>query len=266
MRAFATVHITRNISAGLHVDSNNEGRTTLMTFGDFQGGELWIMKKKTKKRGRAKKVGRGQDETTIIVNKLFRGARSYGIKVGDEIKGYIKDAQDKPITFDGNMPHMTMLFTGNRYAMMCYTGKGAEDAPEDALEEVKSIGVFMRDQRNQRARKQTKADRECINDANSFICKWDSRMKGDSKEHERAEEFQNWGSTLVDMIEEAEGEPMQEDLTEKRAEGATLEEYMPDELLDQFAEEQDAELREERKGKEENGVSEKRKGRASAGQ
>ena len=46
MMTFTTIHVTKNIRTEMHVDTNNVGTIALMTYGDFQGGELWTLKKK----------------------------------------------------------------------------------------------------------------------------------------------------------------------------------------------------------------------------
>ena len=99
------------------------------------------MKKKERKRKRGREV-------TVVLEEGFRGAAAHGLKVGDKLVGYANDASVKPVIFDGNLPHATLEFAGNRYAIMCYTGKDAADKVDEGVkEELEDMGFLLKTKR-----------------------------------------------------------------------------------------------------------------------
>jgi hypothetical protein len=72
-------------SCGLHVDQGNCGHSVIKAFGDFSGGELW---------------------TLATPHKLH-------------------DVKRRALYMNGNVPHMTMPFAGERYSIVCFTTRAA---------------------------------------------------------------------------------------------------------------------------------------------
>ena len=113
--------------------------------------------------------------------KNFRGAAAHGLKVGDRLVGYANDASVRPVLFDGSYPHATMEFVGNRFAIMCFTGKDADKVDEEVKKELESMGFLFRAKgKRQRLYRQTKADRDCLEDARNFM--WCGTCKNDTCE------------------------------------------------------------------------------------
>lgn len=80
---FTAVMMNKNFEGQLHVDRLNIGRSVMITFGDFVGGELMIHDYR-------------ESEANVI------------------------EVKDKAIIFDGNMAHATMPYSGVRYTYVFF--------------------------------------------------------------------------------------------------------------------------------------------------
>ena len=148
---------------------------------------MWTIKRKKKEK--KKRKGR---EVTVVLEKNFRGAAAHGLKVGDRLVGYANDASVRPVLFDGSYPHATMEFLGNRYAIMCFTGKDADKVDENAKEELESMVLVRAERQKRREYRQSKADRDCLEDARNFM--WCRKCKNDTCEKidQTAEDNDHW--------------------------------------------------------------------------
>jgi hypothetical protein len=90
---FSSILITKHSEYGLHVDSKNVGRSVVITLGDHEGGEIW--------------------QASAEID-------------GQEIPGGPIFAHNEPHYFDGNIPHCTLPFEGERYSIIAYLTNTAD--------------------------------------------------------------------------------------------------------------------------------------------
>ncbi|KAH8051782.1 acetylcholine-gated cation-selective channel [Aureococcus anophagefferens] len=79
---FTSIQVNANYRSAMHCDGGNVGASAICAFGDFTGGNLWT-----------------HDRGLLRVDGASRGAPRY---------------------FNGNMPHMTMPFDGERYSLIYF--------------------------------------------------------------------------------------------------------------------------------------------------
>ena len=93
--------VLKNVKTNLHKDNHNApgSKTITVTFGDFQGGELWI-------EG-------GQDGDRAIRKDL----------TGQWVKGVSVSTKHSPFLLDPKCQHGTQPWTGTRWCLSCYTAR-----------------------------------------------------------------------------------------------------------------------------------------------
>ena len=93
--------VLKNVKTNLHKDNHNApgSKTITVTFGDFQGGELWI-------EG-------GQDGDRAIRKDM----------TGQWVKGVSVSAKHSPFLLDPKCQHGTQPWTGTRWCLSCYTAR-----------------------------------------------------------------------------------------------------------------------------------------------
>ena len=99
---FTSIQVNANYRSAMHCDGANVGASAIVALGDFTGGNLWT-----------------HDRGLVRVDGPRRG---------------------RPQFFNGNMPHMTMPFQGERYSLIyfCCGNWGSLPAHEEA--ELASMG------------------------------------------------------------------------------------------------------------------------------
>ena len=90
---FSSILVTKDSEYGLHVDGKNVGRSVIITLGNHSGGELWSA------------------SATID---------------GESVPGGPICAHNEPHFFDGNVPHCTLPFVGERYSVIAYLTQTAD--------------------------------------------------------------------------------------------------------------------------------------------
>ena len=90
---FSSILVTKDSEYGLHVDSKNVGRSVIITLGNHSGGELWSA------------------SATID---------------GKPVPGGPISAHNEPHFFDGNVPHCTLPFVGDRFSVIAYLTQVAD--------------------------------------------------------------------------------------------------------------------------------------------
>ena len=90
---FSSMLITKHSEFGLHVDKKNVGPSVVIALGDHTGGEIWQA---------AAKID------------------------GQKIPGGPIFAHNEPHYFDGNVPHRTLPFEGERYSIIAYLTQTAD--------------------------------------------------------------------------------------------------------------------------------------------
>mmetsp|Transcript_7548 Transcript_7548/g.11309 ORF Transcript_7548/g.11309 Transcript_7548/m.11309 type:complete len:977 (+) Transcript_7548:51-2981(+) len=92
---FTSIQLNKNYASAMHCDSSNDGPSCIYALGDFVGGELWTL------------------DRGIV---LPRG-----------------DASANDRVFNGNQPHCTLAFRGERYSLIFFSTAGHDRMnPQDA--------------------------------------------------------------------------------------------------------------------------------------
>jgi len=103
---FTSITVNQNYKAAPHKDKGNVGLSTVVAFGEYEGGTL----------------------------EIFEG----------EKKG-VWDVKHQPITTDFSKAlHSVRDFTGNRYSLVYYTSKKSEGLPPGSVREVDGKWAFFR--------------------------------------------------------------------------------------------------------------------------
>lgn len=110
---FSSIQVNKSYAAALHLDANNEGESHIVGVGDFEGGELWVHRQVYSDVPWEPRVG-GVAETL--------------------------DVRSSFATFDGNMPHCTLPFTGTRYSIIYYTNTGHMQLPDEERDRLLALG------------------------------------------------------------------------------------------------------------------------------
>lgn len=102
---FTSITVNQNYKAAPHRDKGNVGISTVVAFGEYEGGEL----------------------------EIFEG----------EKKG-VWDARQPVVTDFSKALHSVRDFTGNRYSLVFYTAKKSENLPLPSVKEVNGKLAFFR--------------------------------------------------------------------------------------------------------------------------
>merc|ERR1719456_2002564 len=92
----------------MHVDGNNQGPSYIIGFGDYTGGSLWVYEPDVPE----------EDCYELQVPCTMRGFPE--LKEGDMARGRIHSCKNKFFKFNGNTPHCTMPFDGERYTLVYF--------------------------------------------------------------------------------------------------------------------------------------------------
>ncbi len=110
--SFTTVQINMNYATLPHVDRNNIGRSAIIAFGTYEGGDLWVA-----------------DESGDIPLKLDADVTSGQrprYKAGATYLGKTWDLHETWHFFNGSALHYTTPFTGLRFSLVYFTPKSFE--------------------------------------------------------------------------------------------------------------------------------------------
>ncbi|CAE7631963.1 RE1 [Symbiodinium sp. CCMP2592] len=97
--------LMKNIKTNLHRDKNNakQALSATVTFGNFQGGELWM------------REGSAENQPGASVDRRDRE--------GKLVKGTVVSTREKPLVFDPRVSHGTQRWKGTRWCLTCYTSR-----------------------------------------------------------------------------------------------------------------------------------------------
>jgi hypothetical protein len=101
---YSTVHVNKNYPGSLHTDFNNAGDSRMIVVGGGEGD--------------------------------VKGGQLW-------YQGKLIETKDRIVAFDGNLPHMTMPYEGDRYSIILYTfgGIATLDGGIEALSTVRKWGI-----------------------------------------------------------------------------------------------------------------------------
>ena len=98
-----SIQIGKDLQSVLHVDRNNQGLSYITGLGEFTGGETFF-----------------HDPTGKDAYMIPDNASKIGEK-GTVFRGSIKSIRSKVIEFNGKLPHGTMPFKGQRFALIVFS-------------------------------------------------------------------------------------------------------------------------------------------------
>ncbi|CAE7496127.1 unnamed protein product, partial [Symbiodinium pilosum] len=116
--------LAKNVKTRTHKDNHNASGSVVrtVTFGDFQGGELWVAASEDQFRN---------DKSQIHWRKDRHGVRRPGVLV---------DTREKPYDLDPKIDHATQHWKGGRWCLSIYTSRGAEHIDEEDRNQLKKLG------------------------------------------------------------------------------------------------------------------------------
>lgn len=129
---YTTIQLNRDYSAKMHVDGNNHGPSYITGFGEYTGGQLWIMDE--------------AGDVEVEVTDALRGWPH--LKVGEKIRGRLEDIKGRWLKFDGNTPHQAMPFQGQRISIVYFSRKGFINIPPDAFDSLERLGFRLPGEEN----------------------------------------------------------------------------------------------------------------------
>ena len=117
--------VLKNVQTNIHTDAHNatDSLTATVTFGQFDGGQLWVAGSSDGRQGKA-------------VKKVADGKKLSGANV---------DTRHQPYFLNPKQKHATQAWTGTRWCLSCYTAR-SEPQMDDAMRDVlASLGFPLRE-------------------------------------------------------------------------------------------------------------------------
>ena len=108
---YSSVYITNNVMADMHCDVNNAGSSWIIALGDFSGGDIY-----------AKQWGE-------------RHWKCHDIQCCDDLRVALR--------FDGNSPHATCPFDGERFVIIYYTHRQCHLLPVSEQATLTRMGFLL---------------------------------------------------------------------------------------------------------------------------
>ena len=121
---FTTIQLNKSFASQLHVDTRNEGPSWIIALGDFSGGQLF--------------VADGNGDDYVRVTRPVTGRPD--IVVGSFLRGRKVNIRHRWFFFDGNVPHMTTPYRGERYSLVFYRFGFRSRIPERIEVALKALG------------------------------------------------------------------------------------------------------------------------------
>lgn len=140
---YTSIQLNMNYCAKLHVDANNVGPSYIIGFGNYEGGQLWVM-----------------DEDGNVPVTVTSPIRGYPlVRLGDKLMGKTHDIKGKWLRFDGRVPHCALPFkAGNtRISLVYFSRKGCQALTADARQYLLAIGFPLPDSSWLEANSQSRA-------------------------------------------------------------------------------------------------------------
>ncbi|CAE6970895.1 RE1 [Symbiodinium sp. CCMP2592] len=111
--------LMKNVSTEVHVDRHNDKQAlaTTVTFGDFEGGQLWVA-----------------DEEVSDSECTWKQGNQ-----GEWIRGRLCDTYRRPLQFDPHVPHATHDWKGERWCLSCYSVRTAAQVDDQMRKAMKKM-------------------------------------------------------------------------------------------------------------------------------
>ena len=124
VKQWSSFLLARNVKTQMHKDNHNAPGSTVrtVTFGDFQGGELWVADNGNQFM---------EDKSQVHWKRDRNGVRRPGILV---------DTREKPYDLDPKTEHATQPWKGERWCLSFYISRGAEHIDGKDHEHLKQLG------------------------------------------------------------------------------------------------------------------------------
>ena len=100
-----SIQLSRNVESRLHVDKNTQGDSYITGLGNYEHGETFFYDAEN-----------SAPDRWTMKNKI----RHFG-DPGTVLHGHAKQIKNKVITFNGKLPHGTLPFVGERYALILFS-------------------------------------------------------------------------------------------------------------------------------------------------
>ena len=123
-KQWSSFMLAKNVKTKMHKDNNNAAGSAIwtVTFGDFQGGELWVATDGSRFM---------EDKSKIHWRRDGNGLRRPGVLV---------DTREKPFDLDPKTEHATQPWKGERWCLSFYVSRGVEHMDADERNHLKKLG------------------------------------------------------------------------------------------------------------------------------
>eukprot|EP00927_Polykrikos_kofoidii_P082342 TRINITY_DN8167_c0_g1_i15.p1 TRINITY_DN8167_c0_g1~~TRINITY_DN8167_c0_g1_i15.p1 ORF type:complete len:614 (+),score=79.81 TRINITY_DN8167_c0_g1_i15:137-1978(+) len=138
--SYTTIQLNRHdtaLSAGdigrvpyerLHLYESSAGRSWIIGFGNYEGGQLWIYDQ----------LG------SYLLEVKDRVDRAPCLEQGSRLPGRLEDIRHRWVQFDGRLPHAVMPFSGSAWTSLIYfTVPGWQNAGKVPLEKLEAYGFKL---------------------------------------------------------------------------------------------------------------------------
>ena len=117
--------VLKNVMTNIHTDAHNatDSLTATVTFGQFDGGELWVEGSDEINQGRPAKKG----------------------KSGRKLPCTNVDTREKPYFLNPKRKHATQPWTGTRWCLSCYTARSEQQMDGDMKKSLGRLGFPLRE-------------------------------------------------------------------------------------------------------------------------
>ena len=122
---FTTIQVNFHFQSRLHVDGRNAGPSWIIALGEYTGGQLFVMD--------------DDGDTTIVVKDEVIGR--HDIAVGSRLRGRLHNIRHRWHKFNGNVPHMTMPYKGERFSLVYYNFGFRRHVEDNIKSKLKTLGL-----------------------------------------------------------------------------------------------------------------------------
>ena len=120
---WSSFSLQRDVCTHVHKDVHNDkdAKSVTVTFGDFQGGQLWIADDDVDQSGKVRDTVWKQDDR------------------GNSLPGRLVDTREKPLVFSPHTPHATCEWQGERWCLSMYCARDIDQVDSDAWTALKRL-------------------------------------------------------------------------------------------------------------------------------
>ena len=120
---WSSFSLQRDVCTHVHKDVHNDkdAKSVTVTFGDFQGGQLWIADDDVDQSGKVRDTVWKQDDR------------------GNSLPGRLVDTREKPLVFSPHTPHATCEWQGARWCLSMYCARDIDQVDSDTWTALKRL-------------------------------------------------------------------------------------------------------------------------------